>query len=512
MLSRPFGTRPSSPALLAAIGDGDAEVRAHAAVALGHQDNGAAIPALLAALEDGSPSVRREAARALGELGDTSADAALVMSLNDREASVRTAVAEALGHIGDSGVVLPLLGRRSDESQPVRHAAIAALSEIGDEAAVDGLLRWLWSEDLGDHPIELLRELGRHGDPRFVPVIASYFRDPDRLLYVRREAAFILAATGEPSARPYLTVALRDDSPPIREAAATALGELGDARSVPALVRLLHDESRRGKAQRDRTVLPPYVCLPLRELTDHECVEMAAREAIKRIAQWQALKTIRFAAYYPREVIAASWRPLRTYVHRSEAASVIENDARDPLTHISICYNDFMYIQCINEEGWKITVTPRLDGLEFHPPSITLGFYKDWHRVDFQLRASSEWAGRGSSGSLEFAIEGLLVSVIPLTVRVVEGDAGAEICREISTPYRAVFCSYSHRDRWAIQRAERIFRMLGGDEYLCDVMELRCGHVPRAGRLPRVFWHLLGFLGGLLFCGPGPARSTIAPS
>jgi len=73
----------ATPALLAALAGGDADVRARAAQGLAEVGDPAAAPALAAALADAAPAVRGRAAQGLAALGDARAVAALVQTLDD---------------------------------------------------------------------------------------------------------------------------------------------------------------------------------------------------------------------------------------------------------------------------------------------------------------------------------------------------------------------------------------------------------------------------------------------
>jgi len=91
----PVGVRPSLPALLAALRDGDELVRARAAQAIGEIGSHAAIavPELLTLLENDAESSRIGACIALRGIGPPAADAALPAleraALDDRSEEVR---------------------------------------------------------------------------------------------------------------------------------------------------------------------------------------------------------------------------------------------------------------------------------------------------------------------------------------------------------------------------------------------------------------------------------------
>ena len=126
------------PALIKALGNTDASVRAHTAAELGRigPEAKAAIPALIKALGDTNADVRASAAEALGEVGTQEKDvvSALVAALGDPESFVRASAAWALGNIGPKAAeAAPELKRltENDPDETVRRDAREALEKIG---------------------------------------------------------------------------------------------------------------------------------------------------------------------------------------------------------------------------------------------------------------------------------------------------------------------------------------------------------------------------------------------
>lgn len=80
--------------------------------------------------------VRAQAALRLGDLPSTPAIVqALVTALRDSDASVRAAAATSLGRVGDASAVSALRGMSSDSAPEVRSAATAAITAIQGRAA-----------------------------------------------------------------------------------------------------------------------------------------------------------------------------------------------------------------------------------------------------------------------------------------------------------------------------------------------------------------------------------------
>jgi HEAT repeat protein len=142
-------------------------------------------------VEHSDARVRRETILALAKIGGEEAVPLLAKGLNDREASLRSAAALGLGLTKLPVAVGPLLNRLPLES---------------DLEAV----------------VEIVRALGRVGDPRAVPVLAEraagggfFSRIPTA---IRVEAVRALGEIGGEAARAVLQRLLRDRSAEVREA------------------------------------------------------------------------------------------------------------------------------------------------------------------------------------------------------------------------------------------------------------------------------------------------------
>ena len=140
--------------------------------------------------------VRRETILALSKHGDEQAVPLLVKALADREPSLRAAAALGLGLTKSAAATLPLLQR------------------LGDETDVEAC-------------VEMIRALGRIGDPRASAVLAErasaggfFSRTP---VPVRVEAVRALGEIGGEPSRDLLQRLLRDRSGEVRDAAFKAL-------------------------------------------------------------------------------------------------------------------------------------------------------------------------------------------------------------------------------------------------------------------------------------------------
>lgn len=122
--------------LIALLMDDDADVRVHAATALGWVGGHDAVRPLLVALNDSDTQVRRYAARALCWVVTEEAVESLIDVLDDEDNYVRCYAARALGWSQDARAVAPLNDLLNDESADVREYAATALVDLGEKVPV----------------------------------------------------------------------------------------------------------------------------------------------------------------------------------------------------------------------------------------------------------------------------------------------------------------------------------------------------------------------------------------
>lgn len=224
-----------------------------AAVAVG-KDRDETIAFVRTMIPDKSNEIRGLAIRSLGLMGPRAAShtKTLIAALGDKAVrsralapdaigirAIRYDAAEALGRVGKPArdAVEPLRQMlRSDENREVRAAAALALYRInGEQSVIDDLIALLGDRKYGTAgPMEAAMALEAIGPKarRALPALAKTFsRKKFDIKYVAIRA---IAAIGGPDAPRLLVIALKDEDDFVRQLAAEALGEMGNA-AAPAL-------------------------------------------------------------------------------------------------------------------------------------------------------------------------------------------------------------------------------------------------------------------------------------
>ncbi len=197
------------PTLVALLRNGEPDVRANAAWALGSLADRAAVPALVEALYDTDEEVVNRAATALGLIKDQAAIPWLARLLTHASAGVRRAAAEALLWLGgeaipamldairegdgearelviatlraapDKAVRQALLDATGHPDVEVRSAAVEALGEAEDDVTITHLIRRLRDKGQSQWRSETISEtarqmLQRSGQPRALQAVADW--------------------------------------------------------------------------------------------------------------------------------------------------------------------------------------------------------------------------------------------------------------------------------------------------------------------------------------------------
>ena len=277
---------PMTAALVQLLDDPDADLRIQAALALGEQQDPAAIEPLLALLEDPDANVRFHAIEALGRLRATEAVDALadvvesgdvylafaaidaLALINDRRVAVRLApllasaelrdaVATALGSLGDEYAVPPLIDTINAHPGAAQAVATALASieqrdrrELGDGLHIGDQLRARLSADGERHllhaidgaPPEVLAALTRVIGWLPTEAAASTLLDLLSQPHVRELAADALAARGD-AVIERLREPSQSDDPAVALAAIGTIGRIGSRKGTEALLPLLDERA-----------------------------------------------------------------------------------------------------------------------------------------------------------------------------------------------------------------------------------------------------------------------------
>jgi HEAT repeat protein len=504
------------PALLVALHDSDTRVRRPAASTLSYFLRSPTVTstfktalseAFKNALSDTSPTIRQIAIVALTKIGDPSVLPELsvlwddddvgvhrvmltamqafgpdvpfrffVNALSDHRPSKRADSAQILGWIGDRSVVADLLMALHDEDRGVRRSVMYALVALREESAMPLLVADLVA-DLADQDTKIVvaaaRALGELGDAAAIPGLVSALESGQSVRPARVACAEALGTIADPAAVPALLSALNDPDGLIRATATRALGDIGDPIALAPLEKLFSDHETyydgRSLASPSR---PP------------DKISSAAQEASARIKRAQALKTIHFSAYYPKETAPNVWQAAHVYLFGIKAVDLVAADLR------ALLGQQISEYRSENETGRlgvlkktvKVKVIPRLDGFDFNPPHQLIEFCEPWHRMDFRLRASEKYARKTSNGGVSIMMNGTIVCDIPISIYVKPKwhvslpfrRRNSQTAQETYSPYQSIFCSYSHRDAEVVKRVEQVCRALG-IAYLRDSVSLRSG-------------------------------------
>lgn len=252
---RAIGTLATRP-LLAALKDPSDRRRINAAIllrgiVLDWQEWDRAdevLQALLDAVHHSDPTLRRRTVEELGKMGDARAIGPLTMALCDKILDIRSAARESLGSLLMASQAADGTGAPADLQGPnLPLEVVPALVEV------------IRQHRPGDITYEIAgKVLERMGAGAIPPLLDSLNRAGDTLLRVA-----ILAALGfiqDPRSRHTLIQSLRDQSPWMRAAAATALARHPHTTVKDALTTALKDREmtvRLAAAEAMQSMIPP---------------------------------------------------------------------------------------------------------------------------------------------------------------------------------------------------------------------------------------------------------------
>ena len=252
----------------------DADLRIQAALALGDQQDTAAVPALLEALGDPDANVRFHAIESLGRLRSTAAVQPLLDIVESRDFFLAFAAIDALARIDDRSIAPRLVSLLADPT--LRAPVIDALGELGEDDVVAPLVRTL--NDVAEDATTVAAAL------------ASIHPRAERQYGAGSGIEDVVSSKMTDSGVRHLLAALGAATPPQMPAVVTVLGWLHSPEVDRALTCLLGDAEARGLAvealaRHGRRVVP----LLLEQLdAGDRATRLAAITALGRVADHRA--------------------------------------------------------------------------------------------------------------------------------------------------------------------------------------------------------------------------------
>ncbi len=158
--------------------------------------------------------------------------------IKSKDKAIRTLVAIALSEAASPEVVEPLIKLLGDEDTEVVRAAAAGLGRTGDPRSAQPLF-----DLLGRKPGMRQSVLDAIGRSTSAPGIAKLL-DQAESVDLKRSLVSALADTHDSRVADTFAKLLGDADADIKQSAAIALAQLGDARSVPALLEAVKSEDR----------------------------------------------------------------------------------------------------------------------------------------------------------------------------------------------------------------------------------------------------------------------------
>ena len=292
--------------------------------------------------------VRTAAAVALSRANHPEANLALIKGLGElSELNIEfyVSIANALGETGDPNAVNALkegLAGSRKRYAVLRDALLRAMANTSDIASIEALMDALQSskEDLYLVSKTVSETLGSLGDDRVVPALMSIAKDADTDIAIRSRAIEILGKKKDPNLVPFLLEMMNDprsqaqvrdfalnavaeikdaqvilllleafqqgrqEYQSLTNALTKALGEVGDVRAAPTLVKIARDKDlsplvRRNAIENLRKINNPNVVLDLIELmydVDNYILFDEVYRTVKELGGEEAIKSLRAAS------------------------------------------------------------------------------------------------------------------------------------------------------------------------------------------------------------------------
>lgn len=188
---------------------------------------------------------------------------------------------------------------------------------------------------------------------------------------------------------------------------------------------------------------------------------------------------VAFTAAYPGIASPHLWYSLSVYLHLGRLQAEVDEliTRRSPQFGLSPAVSRTAPFASLLR-GTALRVIPEVQGVVFNPPSQDVTWLEELQEVSFRLQAGSDAADRTLLGAVTVHAGPLLVTQIPLSIRVRgagEREEHIEGLASTTTPlFSSIFASYAHKDDRVVRAFAEAYRALGID-MIVDKVSLRAG-------------------------------------
>ena len=275
----------SVDALFNAVLSKNLYTKLQAIMAVGKLDDPRALPILRNTLNTGEPVFQWAAMTALAAKRDREAIPTIVkltnvINTNKQQRSLGLAAIKALGDIGDRQGITQLLIVLGNETDPqVQEMVITSLGKIGDGRVLPSLLPFLNSTNLSVQQSTVIA-LGQCQDKRATDALLELAKKHNLPVALRVNILWALGEIKDKKAIRLIINILDDMNPGIPEAAATALGTIGDDDAIDPLVTAL---KRTGKMLPFGALGSPYPVDTLSEVRKAAAIALGKQKVIRAL-------------------------------------------------------------------------------------------------------------------------------------------------------------------------------------------------------------------------------------
>jgi hypothetical protein len=250
------------------------------------------------------------------------------------------------------------------------------------------------------------------------------------------------------------------------EAVARAIAQYGSVSAVTS-ARELHEEVGKAKAAQEEQRADVQAVIARH---DQERAQLAQEKPVE--------ERLAFTASYPPNVLAERWYPLVVYVHLAALQDQVANAIREEagaggsLPSISLARATRGVAR-----GTLLTLTPRVEGLQFNPPSATVAWFEDVQDTHFRFLAPADQVEQSLVGVLEITVGSLPIAHLGMAINIRADPAAAgaaPLAPQHATVYQDGFASYSSQDAAIVQACRAVYWGLG-IHLAVDKQTLRAG-------------------------------------